>query len=318
MMDAGADLRLLVTGATGFAGRHLLRHFALRMPSARLHGTTLSPAGDLETVTLHQLDLCADEAVRRLVSEVKPTHVAHLAAMSSPRRSHADPWGTIENNLRAQINLLEACASLATPPRVLVVSSADVYDPQDDPVTEDSAFLPTSPYAVSKIAQDMHALQFSLERGLPVVRVRPFNFLGPGQAEGFVAADFAWQVARIEVGRQPPVMRVGNLAARRDFCDVRDVARAFALLLMRGESGLVCNIASGVAHSIRELLDILLSLSDAPIEVSLDEARLVPLDVPLKRGDHGRLTASTGWQPRIPLEQSLGDLLDECRAALRA
>lgn len=317
-MDTGADLRLLVTGATGFAGRHLLRHFASRIPSAELHGTTLSPAGDSRSVTLHQLDLRADEATRRLVREVQPTHVAHLAAMSSPRKSHADAWGTIENNLRAQVNLLEACASLAAQPRVLVVSSADIHDPHDDPVTEDSAFLPTSPYAVSKIAQDMHALQFGLERGLPIVRARPFNFLGPGQAEGFVAADFAWQVARIEAGLQPPVMRVGNLAARRDFSDVRDVVRAFALLLLRGEPGLVCNIASGVAHSVQSLLDILLSLSETPIEVSIDERRFVPLDVPLKRGDHSRLTAATGWQPRIPLEQSLRDLLDECRAALRA
>ncbi len=308
-------MRILTSGATGFAGRHLLRHLREQYPDASLHGTMLTGASRLPGVTLHQIDLCNATAVSGLVDTFQPTHVVHLAALSSPRQSFARPWPTIENNLLAQVNLLEACSLLQPQPQVLVVTSADIYDTVDDPVTESSTFLPTSPYAVSKIAQDMHALQIHLERSLPVMRARPFNFLGPGQAEGFVAVDFAAQVARIEAGLQAPVIRVGNLAARRDFSDVRDVVRAFTLLLIHGEPGSVCNIASGEAHSIQSLLDLLLAMARVPIEVQVDEARFVPLDVPLKRGDNSRLWAATGWQPRITLEESLRDVLQDCRDA---
>lgn len=311
-------MQILVSGATGFAGRHLLRHLGEQYPAAALHGTTLAGRGRLPGVALHSLDLRDPGAVSDLVQTLRPSHVAHLAARSSPRRSFAQPWATIENNLRAQVNLLKACSLLEPQPRVLAVTSADIYDPVEDPLRETSPFLPTSPYAVSKIAQDMHALQIHLERGLPVMRVRPFNFIGPGQAKGFVAPDFAWQIARIEAGLQTPVIRVGNLAARRDFCDVRDVVHAFALLLMHGEPGSVCNVASGEANSIQFLLETLLTMSAAPIEVEVDQARFIPLDVPLKRGDNRRLRRATGWQPRISLEQSLHDLLQDCRKTLRA
>ena len=311
-------MRYLITGATGFAGRHLLRHLRKQYPGASLHGTTLTSGGILEGVTLHELDLCDGDRTAQLLRESRPHFVAHLAAMSSPRRSFAQPWATIRNNLLAQIHLLEACAALETQPRVLVVTTSDIYDPGEDPVSEDSPFLPTSPYAVSKIAQDMHALQFGLERGLQIVRARPFNFMGPGQSEGFVAADFAWQVARIEAGLQSPVIKVGNLTARRDFCDVRDVVRAFSLLLARGTAGQAYNVASGKAHSIRSLLDRLLAISAAAIEVRVDESRLVSLDVPLKRGDSRRLRDATGWQPGFSLDQSLRDLLQHCRDAIHA
>ena len=311
-------MRILTSGATGFAGRHLLRYLRKQYPDASLHGTMLTGANQLPDVMLHQLDLRKASAVSNLVAALQPTHVVHLAALSSPRQSFARPWPTIENNLLAQVNLLEACSLLQPQPRVLAVTSADIYDAVEDPVTESSPFLPTSPYAVSKIAQDMHALQIHLERGLPVMRARPFNFLGPGQVGGFVAVDFASQVARIEAGLQPSVIRVGNLAARRDFTDVRDVVRAFALLLMHGEPGGVCNIASGEAPSIQTLLDLLLAMARVPIEVQVDEARFIPLDVPLKRGDSSRLRAATGWQPRITLKQSLRDVLQDCREVLGA
>lgn len=311
-------MRFLVSGATGFAGGHLLRHLREQYPAAELHGTTLSGEHRAGRVQLHPVDLCNAALTTELVNRLRPTHVFHLAAMSSPRASFARPWRTIENNLRAQINLLEACCALPRQPRVLVVTSADIHDAVDDPVCEDSPFLPTSPYAVSKIAQDMHALQIHLARALPVIRARPFNFTGPGQAEGFVATDFAWQVARIEAGQQPPVIRVGNLAARRDFSDVRDVVRAFSLLLLQGVPGEVYVTASGEAHSIRSLLQMLLDLSSEAIEVQVDEARFVPLDVPLKRGDNSRLRAATGWEPRFSLEQTLYDVLQDCRRALRA
>ena len=308
-------MRILTSGATGFAGRHLLRHLRAQYLDTSIHGTTLTGADQPPGVTIHQLDLCDATKVANLVATVQPTHVVHLAALSSPGQSFARPWPTIENNLLAQVNLLEACSLLRPQPRVLVVTSADIYDAVEDPISETTNFLPTSPYAVSKIAQDMHALQIFLERGLPVIRARPFNFIGPGQAEGFVAIDFASQVAQIEAGRQPPVILVGNLAARRDFSDVRDVVRAFTLLLMQGEPGSVYNISSGEAHSIQSLLDILLAMAKVPIEVRVDEARLVPLDVPLKRGDNSRLRAATGWHPQIALEQSLRDILQAWREA---
>jgi GDP-4-dehydro-6-deoxy-D-mannose reductase len=195
-----------------------------------------------------------------------------------------------------------------------VVSSAEIYGPGDgSAITEDAPLCPSSPYGVSKVAQDLLGLQYHLSHDLPLMRARPFNHFGPGQREGFVAPDFAMQVARIEAGLQAPVLEVGNLAARRDFTDVRDIVRAYHLLLEQGEPGAAYNIASGTAHSVQEILDTLISFSRASITVRADPARFLPVDVPVRLGSAERLRAATGWQPQIPFEQTLRDLLDECR-----
>lgn len=306
-------MRVLITGATGFAGRHLTRHLAGTMPGVEIHGTTMTPETVIPGLQLHQIDLRDDEAVRQLLEALQPQQIYHLAALASPRRSFEAPWETLENNIRAQLNLTLACLALDQKPRLLVVSSAEVYAAHDTPLTEETPFNPTNPYGVSKIAQDMLALQYSQSHRLPILRARPFNHIGPGQGEGYVAPDFAMQIARIEAGKQPSVLEVGNLSARRDFTDVRDVVRAYHLIAEQGQPGEVYNIASGSAHSIQELLDTLLGFSTHKIDVRVNPARFLPVDVPIKQGDASRLHRATGWQPTIPFEQTLLDILNECR-----
>jgi GDP-4-dehydro-6-deoxy-D-mannose reductase len=314
-------LRFLITGASGFAGSHLADHLLAAHPrSAEVWGCDLSGerrpylAADVRLIAA---DLRDSAAARRVVAESRPDRIFHLAGQAFVGDSWADPWATLEINLRAQLNLLEAVLAEGLAPRVLVVGSAEVYGrvtPEQQPINESAALRPDSPYSVSKVAQDMLALQYFLGHGLPVVRVRPFNHIGPRQNRRFVAPAFASQIAAIEAGRQPPVLRVGNLAARRDFTDVRDMVRAYALALELGEPGEVYNIGSGRSRGIDELLKTLLALARVPIRVEPDPARFRPVDLPDLVCDAGKLRAGTGWAPGVPFETTLHDLLDYERA----
>lgn len=311
-------MRILITGVGGFVGGHLLRHLLENAPDDEFHGTTLAdaPRPEVASLTCHNINLKDEQAVRDLIAQVQPDHIYHLAAQASPRVSFKTPWNTLENNIHSQLNVIQACVALNIQPRMLVVSSAEIYGPvkpENLPVREDTPLRPTSPYGVSKIAQDMLGLQYHLSHRLPIIRVRPFNHIGPGQSEGFVATDFAIQIARIEAGQQPAVMEVGNLTAQRDFSDVRDVVRAYQLVMEQGAAGAVYNVASGHAHSIQEVLDILLSYSTTSIEVRVDPARMLPVDVPVIQGDASLLRETTGWQPTIAFEQTLLDVLNDCR-----
>ncbi|MFW5772064.1 MAG: GDP-mannose 4,6-dehydratase [Phototrophicaceae bacterium] len=310
-------MRILITGAGGFVGGHLARYLAATMPNADIHGTTLP--GSISTMpgmTLHTLQLKDQEQTRALIERVRPDHIYHLAAQAFVPRSFEEPWETLENNILAQLNVILACIRAGIEARVLVVTSAEMYgrvQPDDLPIDEETPLRPSSPYSVSKIAQDMLALQYATSHNLPIMRVRPFNHLGPGQGASFVAPAFALQIARIEQGLQEPVIRVGDLSARRDFTDVRDVVRAYQLVIDHGTPGAVYNVATGVARSIRELLDELLRHSAVPVETVVDPERLRPVSIPILQGDSTRLRQSTGWQPEIPFEQSLVDILNDCR-----
>jgi GDP-4-dehydro-6-deoxy-D-mannose reductase len=266
-------------------------------------------------------DLRDPQATRVLIETVRPDRIYHLAGQAHVGESWNNPWETIETNLRAQVNLLDAVVVAGLRPRVLVVGSADEYGPvapEDLPLDENRPLRPDSPYSVSKVGQDMLGIQYFLSYELPIVRVRPFNHLGPRQSRRFVAASFAAQIAAIEAGRQPPLLKVGNLTARRDFTDVRDVVRAYALVLEQGEAGEVYNIGSGQSRPIAELLDTLLSLSPAKIEIEADPRRLRPSDLPDLVCDASRLRARTGWAPQIGWRQTLEDLLDYERALAAA
>jgi len=311
-------VRVLITGAGGFAGRHLARHILTAVPDVELHGTVLGrPSAALNTsVIQHSVDLRDREAVVALFRKVQPDQVYHLAALAAVGRSFHAVWETIENNVRAQLSVIEGCLALDRPPRLLIVSSGEIYGPaapEHLPASEDAPLRPASPYSVSKVTQDMLGLHYFLSHGLPVIRVRPFNHLGPGQSEGFVAPDFAMQIARIEQGQQEPRIFVGNLEPERDFTDVRDVARAYRLVMEHGVPGEVYNVASGKTHSVRALLNILLSYSKIEIEICEDPQRLRPAVIPILWGDASRLRELTGWQPEIPFEQSLADVLEDCR-----
>jgi GDP-4-dehydro-6-deoxy-D-mannose reductase len=267
-----------------------------------------------------QLDLRDPKAVRALIDEVRPDEVYHLAAESSVAASYSDPWATIENNVRAQLNLLEAARACAPSARILVVGSNEEYGAPVEgglPLTEESPLRPGSPYAVSKLTQDFLGLQYALAHGLSVVRVRPFNHTGPGQSERFVVPAFASQIARIEAGQQEPVVRVGNLSAGRDFSDVRDIVRGYRLALLDGLDGEAYNLASGHSVSVRQVLDRLVSLSTVSVQVVVDPALLRPVDVPEVYGSAEKLHRAAGWEPRIPFEQTLADTLDYWREKVR-
>jgi GDP-4-dehydro-6-deoxy-D-mannose reductase len=316
-------LRSLITGVGGFAGSHLADHL-LALPDAdsEVWGCDLTglrrpyhPNG----LRVLAADLRDPAAARALIDRVRPDRIYHLAGQAFVGSSWDDPWATLETNLRSQVNLFEAILASRLAPRILIVGSADEYgrvSAAELPIRETCPLRPDSPYAVSKAGQDLLGLQYYLSHDLPVVRVRPFNHIGPRQNKNFVAPAFATQIAAIEAGVQPPVLRAGNLDSRRDFTDVRDVVRAYALALEQGEPGEVYNIGSGRARSIRDLLDALRRLSGAAIEVEFDPARLRPSDVPELVCDASRFRARTGWEPRIPFEQSLRDLLDYERARL--
>jgi GDP-4-dehydro-6-deoxy-D-mannose reductase len=264
-------------------------------------------------------DLRDPQATRDVIQQVRPDRVYHLAGQAFVGESWANPWDTLETNLRGQVNLLEAVREARLETRILIVGSAEEYgriSPADLPLRESSPLRPDNPYSVSKVGQDLLGLQYYLSHQLHTIRVRPFNHIGPRQSRKFVAPAFASQIAAIEAGHQPPVIRVGNLEARRDFTDVRDMMRAYWLALEHGVPGEVYNIGSGRSRSVRELLEILLSLSTCPITVEAESARLRPSDVPEMVCDATKFRDCTGWVPVIPFEKSLRDLLDYERSAL--
>lgn len=315
-------MRVLITGISGFAGKHLERYLLNAAPHIELHGTVFTaPAPQNGTsVQYHCLDLRNEDGVHDLIAHVQPEQIYHLAAQSFVPRSFEAPWETIEINTRSLLNLITGCLRLKITPRILVVSSAQIYGavtPNELPINEDTPLRPSTPYSVSKVAEDLLALQYTLSHQLPILRARPFNHFGPGQDTRFVAADFALQIARIEAGHQTPVISVGNLSAERDYSDVRDVVRAYHLIMERGTVGDVYNVASGNAYSIQYLLDKLIESTSVPIEVRVDQARLRPVDVPCIRGDISRLTAATGWTPTISFEQTIRDVLEDCRQRVR-
>jgi len=270
---------------------------------------------------LRYADLRDPENVQALVGEVQPDYIFHLAAQSFVPTSFADPWDTLENNIRAELNLLEAVRRSGRTVGFLVIGSNEEYgapEPEELPQTEENPLRPNNPYAVSKVAQDFLGLQYHLAYGLPVVRVRPFNHTGPGQSPRFVVPAFASQIARIEAGLQEPVMKVGNLDAARDFTDVRDIVRAYYLAATRGEPGEVYNLASGRPQSVRGLLEILLSYARVEIKVERDPDRYRPVDVPVVYGSAEKFHRLTGWAPQIPFEQTLRDVLEYWREQVEA
>lgn len=318
-------MRVLITGAGGFAGSHLVDYLRAQTdPALEVWGC--DRGGTRQAVYLspeHALtaDLRDPAAARAVIAAVRPERIFHLAGQAFVGDSWTDPWATLETNLRAQVNLCEAVLAEGLQPRILVLGSMEEYGrvaPADLPVRETQPLRPDSPYGVSKVGQDLLGLQYFLSRGLPIVRVRPFNHIGPRQNPKFVAPAFASQIAAIEAGRQAPVLKVGNLSARRDFTDVRDMVRAYALALEAGVPGEVYNLGRGESYKIQDLLDRLLAGARCPVSVEPDASRLRPSDVPDMVCDAGRFRAQTGWAPRVSLEQSLRDLLDYERGKLSA
>ncbi|MCU0520071.1 MAG: GDP-mannose 4,6-dehydratase [Anaerolineae bacterium] len=312
-------MRVLITGASGFVGTHL-RHHLLAETDWEIVGTTFpepppTPAGDSRDRLL-ALDLTDADSTRALLDAERPDLIVHLAAQSHVPTAYRDPWGTLRNNVLGQLNLLESCVSTEQHPRILVIGSGEEYGRAAAsalPLTEDHPLRPENPYSVSKVTQDVMGYQYFISHRLPIVRVRPFNHIGPGQSTRFVLPAFASQVAEIEAGKHAPVIDVGNLAPARDFTDVRDVVEAYRLALLHGIAGEVYNVASGRGVTIQSLLDQLIACTDTEIEVRIDAKRYRPADIPIIYGSSARLHLDTGWLPRIPIEQTVEDVLREWR-----
>ena len=316
-------MRVLITGMSGFAGSYLA-DLLLRETHWMLTGVSRTSTGDRTSsrVQWWQLDLADADGVKRLIKYERPDVIVHLAAQSSVPASWQDPWATYQDNVHSQLNLFQAVLDTKLTPRILIVSSNEVYgrpnSPDELPYREDHPLRPNNPYAVSKAAQDLMALQYHISHGLDVIVARPFNHVGPSQNARFVMADFAHQIAQIEQGQREPVMRLGNMAAQRDFTDVRDVARAYLALIQGGDGGQVYNVCSGTPRSIQSVLDLMLSMSKTHIAQETDPAKFRPVDTPISFGDRSKLTTATGWQPHIAFEQTVANLLDHWRDKVKA
>jgi GDP-4-dehydro-6-deoxy-D-mannose reductase len=308
--------QVLITGASGFAGRHLISQ--LKPTLYNIVGTVFGDSGSSlgEHAEAVKLDLSDFEATSALIERVRPDWVFHLAALSSPAASVHDHNKTLINNITAQANLLDALVLHAPDARVLVVGSAEEYGKVDEtclPIDESCPLNPLTPYAVSKIAQDFMGRQYFLSKKLPVVRVRPFNHVGEGQPPLFVLPAFAKQVALIEAGKQEPIMTVGNLDSTRDFTDVRDMVSAYELALIKGEAGDVYNLGSGIETKIADLLTMLLDQATVSIEVKQDPAKMMKADVPRMAANFDKFKALTKWEPTIPLLSTVTRVLDYWR-----
>lgn len=301
-------MRVLVTGANGFVGSHLLR--------------LLEDRGDeIAAVSREDLDICDADAVNALVRSARPEGIFHLAAQASVAASFDDPVGTLRTNALGTLTVLEAVRAGAPAARLLVASSADTYgrvEPHEIPVGEETPQRPVSPYAASKVAQEALALQYARSFGLHVVVTRSFNAIGPGQSTAFALASFASQIAECALRRREPVLRVGNLDVERDFIDVRDVVRAQAMLLDGDSAGRAFNICSGTAVRLRDALDLLIAESGLSVTVEVDPALQRPADVPRMAGSNRRLCTTVPWSATISLDRSLRDLYQASLASCSA
>ena len=313
--------RVLVTGVTGFAGSHLVDYMLTR-GDCEIYGTQRwrSPTENIahlrDQIALIECDLRDASSTRDMLEKVQPDFIFHLAAQSFVPTSWNAPSESLTTNVLGQVNIFEAVRRIGLPCRIQLACSSEEYGmvfPDEVPIKETNPLRPLSPYAVSKVAQDMLGYQYWMSWKLDSVRTRGFNHEGPRRGPVFVASDFAKQIADIEKGLRPPVVHVGNLDALRDFTDVRDMVRGYWLALEKCEPGEVYNICSGKAWRIGDMLDHLLGLSKTKIEVQEDPARLRPSDVPILLGDYSKFAKVTGWAPTSPFEQTLADMLEYWR-----
>ncbi len=306
----------LVTGGSGFAGSHLLDVLARAgTPLAAWHRPGEAPYAGAGGVAWTAVDLRDAAAVEAALAAARPRRIFHCAGLPHVGESWQRNAATLEVNALGTHHLLAAARRLGLDARIVVPSSALVYRPSASPLDEDAPIGPSSPYALSKLAQELVALAGWAD-GQAVIVPRPFNHIGPRQAPSFATSSFARQIARAEAGLAPPVLAVGNLEARRDVTDVRDVARAYVRLADAAEPGRIYNICTGEAPSMRVILDRLLALARVRMDVRLDESRLRPSDTPMLLGDASRIRRELGWVPERRLDESLRDLLEHWRAAV--
>lgn len=315
-------MKVLITGLTGFAGSYLAEYLVAKK-KYEVWGTYLfddSLANVVrikDKIDLIKTDLSKEKNVFKLIKDTSPSLIFHLAALTVPGKSFSIPTETLLNNISLQIHLLEAVRQqdlLNT--KILVVSSADIYglvDSKDLPIDEETKLMPTSPYAVSKITQDFLGLTYFLSYKLKIIRVRPFNHIGPRQSPQFVVSSFAKQIAEIERGKREPILKVGNLEAKRDFTNVKDMVRAYATVMEKGKIGSVYNIGSGTSYKISDILNKLVFMSSSKIKIEKSKTLFRPTDNPELLCNASKFTKLTGWKPEISIDKTLKDTLDYWR-----
>ena len=317
-------MKILITGIAGFVGSHLA-DYCLSKARTRISGTILPHAskdelkrvkGIKDKIEILECDLTDKIKVERVLKKVKPDKIFHLAAQSSPSFSWSSPKETLFNNIVAELNIFEVVRKLKLNPVIQIAGSADEYGlvyKSELPIKETNPFRPLSPYGVSKVTQEMLASQYFRSYGLKTVTTRAFNHEGPGKGKHFAVSAFSIQIAAIEKGKQKPIIKVGNLSARRDLTDVRDVVRAYWLATERCKFGEAYNIGSGRAYKIEEVLKILLSFSKTKIKVVKDPKLIRPNDVEIWQCDYDKFKKATGWNPKIDLKNTLLDTLNYWR-----
>jgi len=318
-------MKILITGITGFIGSHLAK-YCLKQPNTKVYGTMLfHHLGDelqrieriKDKIELFECDLTNRVAVERVLAKARPDKIFHLAAQSFVPTSWKSPEDTLFNNIMAELNVLEVVRELKLDPVIVIAGSSEEYGlvfENELPVKETNPLRPLSPYAVSKIAQEKLAFQYHHSYGLKTVLTRFFNTEGPGRGQDFVTSNFAKQIAEIEKGKREPIIWVGNLDAKRDFSDVRDMVRAYWLASEKCKFAEPYNVCSEKTRSIKSVLDLLLNLSKVKnIKIKQDPERMRPSDVPILLGDSSKFRAETGWKPEIPFEKTMLDLLNYWR-----
>jgi len=356
MPYGGHQVRILITGITGFVGSHLAEYLLSLRDESKPHSSGLEIAGEpIETIfgtarnrsrldyiegIMDRITLIPDveirdaHAVAAAVKKTEPDYIFHLAAQSFVPASWNAPADTIETNVKGTVNLLEAVRMSELHPVIQIAGSSEEYGcppmVEDNslihfgvnqmpkmvfkvPITEEFPLMPLSPYGVSKVAEDLLGFQYHKSYGMKIVRTRAFNHTGPRRGESFATSNFAKQIVEIEKGMREPVLKAGNLEARRDFTDVRDIVRGYWLAASRGKYGEVYNLCSGKARSIQSVLDTLRLQSTAQFEIVQDRERMRPSDIPVLEGDCSKFTKQTGWKPKIGFSQTMGDLLDYWR-----
>ncbi len=313
--------KVLITGITGFAGSHLVEYL-LTLPGLEVFGMRRwrSRTEHIDhlarRIAIHECDLRDQTSVTNTLKDLRPDKIFHLAAQSFVPTSWHAPEESLTTNVIGTLHLFEGVRQAGIDPWIQVACSSEEYGlvgPEELPIKEENPLRPLSPYAVSKVGQDMLGYQYFKSFGMKIVRTRAFNHTGPRRADVFVCSSFAKQIAEAEKGVREPLIKVGNLDAARDFTDVRDIVKAYWLSLIKCEPGEVYNISSGKSYVIREVLDMLLSMTPTKIRVETDPGRLRPSDVPLLKGDSSKFREASGWKPEVPFEQTLNDILDYWR-----
>lgn len=309
--------KAMVIGAAGFAGKYLIRHLSIDCKMDVVATKLAHEMLETEYAKVCDLNILKKDDIVELLFAERPDYIFHLAAQSSVSVAWNNPQLTIDVNIKGGVNVLDAVRELYYKPRILMIGSGEEYGHirnGETPIKEDNRLNPGNIYAATKACQNMIGSIYSNAYDMELVLVRAFNHIGPGQSSIFVVSDFCRQVVEIEKGLREPTMYVGNLSAMRDFTDVRDVVRAYALLVEHGVKGETYNVGSGHAIAIRDILDKIILHSSAEVTVKIDQAKIRPVDVPIIEADISKLNAITGWKPNIPLEQTIQEVLEYWRA----